>query len=323
MIPVYNGSNYLRQAAESALEQTYPNIEVIVVNDGSDDNGQTEEVAKSYGEKIRYFHKPNGGVASALNYGIRKMAGDYFSWLSHDDVYLPHKIETQVNYLRATGQENIILYSDYNKIDHEGRFLETVSISELESSTFRFNLIYKPVLHGCTLLIPKSVFGIVGYFNEELKTTQDYELWFRIAKCFEFRHLNEPLIESRVHAEQGSRTILSHSVERDNYIVSSLKDLSVEELSLQFGKNSAAYSCLRMAILCKQKGLASYRPCLRLAKEYLEFDSFPAYWVNYLLMLHCQIFVGRKRKAFAKKLRGVFSCYRWRRYFQNATTEAS
>ncbi|MDD1681509.1 MAG: glycosyltransferase, partial [Methanoregula sp.] len=67
IIPVYNGSNYLREAVDSALAQTYPNTEVIVVNDGSDDEGRTEAVAHSFGGRIRYFSKENGGVSSALN----------------------------------------------------------------------------------------------------------------------------------------------------------------------------------------------------------------------------------------------------------------
>ncbi|MDD4547058.1 MAG: glycosyltransferase family A protein, partial [Oscillospiraceae bacterium] len=89
VIPVYNGSNYLAEAVDSALAQTYKNIEIVVVNDGSNDEGATEKVAKSYGDKIRYFSKENGGVSSALNLGIENMKGDYFSWLSHDDLYKP------------------------------------------------------------------------------------------------------------------------------------------------------------------------------------------------------------------------------------------
>ncbi len=96
IIPVYNGSNYMCEAIDSALAQTYANIEVIVVNDGSVDNGATEKIAKSYGEKIRYYQKPNGGVSSALNLGIANMRGEYFSWLSHDDVYMPDKIEKEI-----------------------------------------------------------------------------------------------------------------------------------------------------------------------------------------------------------------------------------
>lgn len=92
IIPVYNGSNYLEESINSALAQTYRNIEVIVVNDGSTDGGATERIALSYGDRIRYFYKENGGVSTALNLGLEKMKGEWFSWLSHDDLYLPEKL---------------------------------------------------------------------------------------------------------------------------------------------------------------------------------------------------------------------------------------
>ena len=110
VIPVYNGTNFLKDAIDSALRQTYKNIEVIVVNDGSTDNGGTEGIALSYGDKIRYFKKENGGVASALNHGIKEMRGEYFSWLSHDDVYNDNKIEEQINFLKKYPDEEVVVY---------------------------------------------------------------------------------------------------------------------------------------------------------------------------------------------------------------------
>ena len=93
VIPVYNGSNYMAEAIDSALSQTYENIEVVVVNDGSRDEGRSDDIAKSYGDKIRYFPKENGGSSSALNEGIKNMRGEWFSWLSHDDLYYKDKIK--------------------------------------------------------------------------------------------------------------------------------------------------------------------------------------------------------------------------------------
>ncbi len=87
IIPVYNGANYVEEAIKSALAQTYKKIEVVVINDGSTD--KTEEIVKKYLKKVRYYKKTNGGVATALNFGISKARGSYISWLSHDDLYYP------------------------------------------------------------------------------------------------------------------------------------------------------------------------------------------------------------------------------------------
>ena len=116
IIPVYNGSNYVREAIDSALAQTYKNIEILVVNDGSTDEGATRDICLSYGDKITYYEKENGGVSTALNLGIEKMTGDYFSWLSHDDLYYPDKIEKQMKELEKY-DENTILYSNEDLID--------------------------------------------------------------------------------------------------------------------------------------------------------------------------------------------------------------
>lgn len=104
VIPVYNGADYLKEAVDSALGQTYPNCEVIVVNDGSADGGRTERAALSYGDRIRYFSKENGKVSTALNLGLKNMRGEYFAWLSHDDVFYADKIEKQIQAMERSGR---------------------------------------------------------------------------------------------------------------------------------------------------------------------------------------------------------------------------
>ncbi len=113
IIPVYNGENYVSEAIESALAQTYKNIEIIVVNDGSTDN--TEKIIE------KYIKKTNGGVSTALNEGIKNMTGDYLSWLSHDDLYLPNKIEEQIKFLFNLKEKDVILYCNSALIDANGK----------------------------------------------------------------------------------------------------------------------------------------------------------------------------------------------------------
>ncbi|WP_219269159.1 glycosyltransferase [Pseudomonas sp. Xaverov 259] len=207
VIPVFNGSAFLGGAIESALGQTYSNIEVIVVNDGSHDDGATERVALSFGDRIRYLKKINGGVASALNCAIREMAGEYFSWLSHDDLYTPQKIAQQISFLNKYETARTVIYSDYSIFTDEAKTDDiSVFMPGVPPEYFRYWLTARSALHGCSLLIPRGVFAEVGMFSEGLRTTQDYDLWFRAAEYFAFIHMPSVLIRARSHAGQDTRS---------------------------------------------------------------------------------------------------------------------
>jgi len=130
VIPVYNGATLLAKAIESALKQTYRNIEIIVVDDGSSDSGATKAVIESYIPLIRSFTKLNGGVASALNLGVQEASGSFVSWLSHDDEYLPGKIQSQIDVLAERGV-NCVVYSGYHMINAEGEIIRTINPAEL------------------------------------------------------------------------------------------------------------------------------------------------------------------------------------------------
>ena len=211
VIPVYNGANYLQCAIDSALGQDYGSIEVIVVNDGSTDN--TEEIAKSYGDSIVYFSKENGGVSTALNLAIRNAKGEYISWLSHDDYYLPNKISRQIEVLsKLNNPEKIIIYSNV-KIHHirdgyevdSGRTYIKNSDSHQLSTVESVSALLNWHIHGCSLLVPKNAFINVSYFNEALIVTQDYHLWFRLIKDgYQFYCFPEILLVTRMHNQQSS-----------------------------------------------------------------------------------------------------------------------
>jgi glycosyltransferase involved in cell wall biosynthesis len=239
IIPVYNGSNYLKEAIDSALAQTYSNIEILVINDGSKDDGATENIALSYGEKIRYFYKENGGVASALNMGIEKMEGDYFSWLSHDDVYYPEKINTQILYISKLNDKNIVLYSNWDVINNLGKMIHSVrhqntyKMTDLNLSLFP---VFNGLIHGCSLLISKKIFMDIGSFDITLPTTQDYAMWFRILQNYPVHFIPEPLIMSRAHEEQGSISDSRHYKEANDLWINMIDRVSPENI-LSFNKS--------------------------------------------------------------------------------------
>ena len=208
IIPAYNASNYLTEAINSVLAQTYKDIEIIVVNDGSRDDGATERVALSYGDKIRYFYKENGGCASALNYGMRVMRGEYYSWLSHDDLYLPTKVEALLSlvgkyHLNAEnavlGCNDLIMGAD--KKPKKNLFNNSTGMLSPEKA-FNETLNIKTI-NGCSLLIPKHIINEVGEFRTDYKHLLDRDYSMRIAwKGFGYCFADDAFVISRVHDKQ-------------------------------------------------------------------------------------------------------------------------
>jgi len=212
IIPVYNGSDFMRYAIDCALRQTYENIEILVINDGSEDDGKTEEIARSYGDRIRYFSKPNGGVSSALNYGIANMTGDYFVWLSHDDAFTDTRIGDAVELLRAQG----LLGKKY--IGYTGGYYADAAGIKMKNfrHCFEKNRIYSGyevmeamtangTLYGCSMLIPREAFAEVGGFDESLRYSQDALMCYRIFLAgYGLVSDGQPNVMSRIHGNQVS-----------------------------------------------------------------------------------------------------------------------
>lgn len=227
IIPVYNGSNYLAQAIDSALNQTYENIEIIVVNDGSNDRGATERIAKSYGKKVKYYAKDNGGVASALNLGIKKMTGEYFSWLSHDDLYYQDKIEKQIIFLEKLNYKKVFLYSNYS-ILKDGQVIPVVHDHEMLTRKKKYSLL-RGCVNGITILVPKVIFDEMGGFDTKLKCTQDYDYWRRIEAKYDFVHMEDVLSITRLHSQQDTVVSPRVIIESDALWIDMIKKLSEKE----------------------------------------------------------------------------------------------
>lgn len=261
VIPAFNASNYLSQAIDSALAQTYSNFEIIVVNDGSKDDGATREVALSYGDKIRYFEKENGGSSSALNMGIANMTGEWFSWLSHDDLYVPEKLEKQITYMNSLCLDPSVLtkhifFSASSLIDANGKTIRAPRAKRRQAlseriASFPHNgyLVAEPTVYcfqGCSCLIHRDAFADIGTFDEELRLVNDLDLWFRLyAANYKLHYLPDMLVKGRIHAKQVSRSIgfSYHNSEQDMLWNRSLDFLLAnypeeESLFFAFGKNA-------------------------------------------------------------------------------------
>jgi len=213
IIPVYNGSNYVEEAIISALDQSYKKVKVIVVNDGSSDNGKTRDVILRYIDRITYIEKENGGVSSALNEGIKNTEADYICWLSHDDVYRYDKVEIQINALRniedqtekiIVGCNDVLIDSSGNSIRQRNTFKKNILFTSAE---FLKLLLLKTNVNGCSLLIPKDVF-LTNQFDYELRYIQDYYMWINLAlQGCQFMAISEYCVYNRVHGLQQTNLI--------------------------------------------------------------------------------------------------------------------
>ena len=219
IIPVYNGSNFLAEAVDATLAQTYKNCEILVVNDGSTDDGASEKIALSYGDKVRYYLKENGGVSSVLNFAFEKMTGEWFSWLSHDDLYYPEKIEKQIAFINELIDENpnldirkITVRTATESIDKDGKVIKIPSYKGVPKHEKPIDTILDNIsnyrLSGCSFLLPTTCIADVGGFNESIRTVSDVEYWYRLLFAgYEFYCLTDDiLVKNRSHGKQVGKT---------------------------------------------------------------------------------------------------------------------
>jgi glycosyltransferase involved in cell wall biosynthesis len=239
-IPVYNGAQYLAQAIESALAQTHPNTEVFVVNDGSTDEGATEAVAQKYAKYIKYLKQENKGVGGAMNNILRHMTGDFFSWLSHDDVWLPHKLESQLSFYKKIGVKNAILFSNYFQIDEHGSVIRERCCPLNDYCKSPMLPLMNAEINGCTLLIPAAIIKKYGPFNENLRFVQDYDLWNRILKEHDFFLQPESLVKYRIHPGQGTRNP-DMVAEADDLWMRVIEDRTLTERVQLYGSSKAFF----------------------------------------------------------------------------------
>ena len=224
VIPVHNAERYLGECLDSALDQTYADVEVIAVDDGSTDS--SPEILNGYADRVRVFRKPNGGTASALNHGYRQMRGEWFKWLSADDALKPHALDALVGAARSLGwPRDRIFYARYDFVDERGGRagrLKSIEPNNNGKTDFERNAI---LLHhfygnGNTSIFHRSVFERCGPFDEAIGFAEDYEFWLRccLLHGYGMRLVPRNIARSRVHSSQLTRTRAGETDAKDDQI---------------------------------------------------------------------------------------------------------
>ena len=203
VIPTYNYEQYLGAAIDSALAQTYPNLEVLIIDDGSTDG--TAQLIGKYGSRVRYLAQPNAGLSAARNTGIREAAHEYLVFLDADDVLAPAMVERCMAQLQRLGPAFALIGCGEVPIDSRGEkiprrgFLPLVD-REITAADLVVMSRFPP-----SVLVRRNAFTECGLFEPALRSTEDRDMWIRIASRHRVYRLHEGLVLKRVHGANMSR----------------------------------------------------------------------------------------------------------------------
>lgn len=208
IIPAYNSSRYICEAIDSVLSQTYDNLEVIVVNDGSTDT--TLQVLEKYHKRIIVIDQLNQGAAHARNTGIKAAKGEFITFLDSDDYWFKQKVELQIQYLRQHPEMGAV-YADWSRWHPVGNEFPdpltlapqnvTLEIDPEQSGWLYEKLFSDFIITTITILIKKSVLDEIGYFDTSLKMGEDYDLWLRLSRVTRIDKLSTPLALYRANLD--------------------------------------------------------------------------------------------------------------------------
>ena len=215
VIPAHNAARFIRDTLESALAQTYPHVEVIVVDDGSTE--PMRAMVDAYGDRVRYVVQDHRGPSSARNRGIQLSKGEYIAFLDADDLWVPDKLEAQVDLLERQPRMGLV-YSAVTRIDNDGQpCAGGDSRRPGPSGRIVEALFMQNFIPTSTVIVRKACFNAVGLFEGTAGAVpgQDYDMWLRIAERYDVAFVPRPLAKYRVHAAGISkRTAQAYQAEQ-------------------------------------------------------------------------------------------------------------
>jgi glycosyltransferase involved in cell wall biosynthesis len=214
VMPAYNCAEVVAEAIESALAQGYPNLEILVVNDGSTDD--TATVLARFADRIRVIDVPNGGPARARNIGLGRARGEYIAFLDADDVWIPGKLAAQVAHLQAHPEVGVcytgwhVWHGDdrgvFVRPPWSARALSAPAIDAAHSGWIYGRLLFDCELLTTTVMIRAGVARETGFFDTALAVGEDYDYWLRLSRARQITRLDCIGALYRVLANSASRT---------------------------------------------------------------------------------------------------------------------
>lgn len=200
--PTYNRARFLPNAVASVLAQTHADLELIIVDDGSEDN--TRNVLKPFlaDKRVRYFHQENQGQSHARNLALKQATGDFIAFLDSDDVWAPDKLEKQLAVFRANPEVDIV-HGDEAIINEQGSVISLQNMRRYSGRITRYLLADNSV-SITTALVRRRCFDEMGGFDTSVGVADDYELWLRFSARYCYQYEPGIVASYRVMADQIS-----------------------------------------------------------------------------------------------------------------------
>lgn len=211
LLPTYNRAAYLRQAIESALNQTFRDIEVVIVDDGSTDD--TAQIVQRINDpRVRYIYQANRGVAAALNTAWRASRGDYLARLDSDDIWLPNLLAEFVTTLDADPDLGLV-YARAQWMDAQGNALpQILGAPEKFPGQWLKSLVYGDCVCPIAVMFRRDCMERTGGYDESLIGNEDWDLWLRMAMHYRFAFRNEILARYRAHSQNLTSSVSARSL---------------------------------------------------------------------------------------------------------------
>jgi len=273
VIPAFNSERYIAECIDSVLNQTYQNIEIIIIDDGSTDN-TVNIISKYKSDKIKLFNQKNSGPGAARNYGVKQASGMWVAFIDADDIWLPDKILKQLNHCSKHVWSHTDLFFHGNTYP---KYTKTTELTSKHSGFILKHLLVENSIGTSSVLLNKEIFLEFGGFNTDLRALQDWDLWLRIAEKYEICYLDEPLVYYRVHSDSTSRNVrktLPYHLNLINYAFSQhgparhMQELKYEALSRSYQicsyiaeqEKDYLFSCYCAAksLICKPQDMPKY-----------------------------------------------------------------
>ncbi|MBA1438790.1 MAG: glycosyltransferase [Epsilonproteobacteria bacterium] len=222
VIPAYNHAKYIQEAIDSVIDQTYKNIELIIINDGSSDKThekimEKEEACRNRFVKFTYLNRENKGLINTLNEALNLTHGEYFSMLGSDDYYYRNKIEKQIDFFKNNVQY-ALHYGNVTFVNSKSQIIKNGKTKSFKSGFVFDKLIYKNFIPLPSVMVKTKIVKEIGGFDTRF-FLEDYPLWLKIAKKYKIGFTTDSLTHYRVHNTQASGNILKMIKETEKILL--------------------------------------------------------------------------------------------------------